>query len=64
MHGSDGKESACNGRNPGSVPGSERSPGGGAWEPTSVFLPRESQGLEAWRATVPWVAKSWTQLSD
>jgi len=44
VRGSDGKESACSGRNPGSVPGSGRSPGGGAWEPTSVFLPGESHG--------------------
>ena len=29
---------------PGSIPGSGRSPGGGKWQPTLVFLPEKSQG--------------------
>ena len=33
-----------------------------AWEPTPVFLPGESHGQKAWRATVYREAKSWTQL--
>ena len=33
-----------------------------AWQPTPVFLPGESQGQRAWRATVQGVAKSRTQL--
>ena len=39
---SDGKESACNAGDMGSVPGSGRSPGEG--QPTPVFLPGESHG--------------------
>ena len=43
--GSDGKESACTAGEPGSTPGSGRSPGVGKipwrrkWQPTAVFLP-------------------------
>ena len=37
--GSDGKESACNGGNPGQIPGLAKSPGEG--QPTPVFLPGE-----------------------
>ena len=33
------------------------------WKPTPVFLPGESHGQRAWRATVHEVEKSWTQLS-
>ena len=33
-----GKESACNARDPGSIPGSGRSPGEGIGYPTPVFL--------------------------
>ena len=32
------------------------------WQPTPVFLPRESQGQGAWWAAVYGVAQSWTQL--
>ena len=38
--GSDSKESTCNARDLGSIPGLGRSPGGG--QPTSIFLPGES----------------------
>ena len=38
-HGSDSKESACNVGDPGSIPGSGRSPGEGDGNPTPVFLP-------------------------
>ena len=41
--GSDGKESACDAGDPGSIPGSERSPGEREWLPTLVFLPGELQ---------------------
>ena len=34
------------------------------WQPTSVFLPGESLGRGAWRATVCGVTKSWTRLSE
>ena len=36
--GSDGRETACNARDIGSIPGLERSPGGGNGDP-KVFLP-------------------------
>ena len=46
--GSEGKASACNGGDPGSIPGSGRSPGEGNATPP-VFLPGESHG---WRSQV------------
>ena len=42
--GSDGKESACNEGDLGSIPGLRRSPR--VWQPTSVFLPGESPWTE------------------
>ena len=42
--GSDSKESACNVGDLGLIPGLGRSPGGGAWQPTPVFLPGEFHG--------------------
>ena len=42
-----GKESACNAGDTGdrsSIPGLGRSPGGGKWQPTPVFLPEKSHG--------------------
>ena len=42
-----GKESACNSGDMGdvgSIPGSGRSPGGGKWQLTPVFLPKISHG--------------------
>ena len=44
--GSAGKESACNARDLGSIPGLGRSPRGGKWQPTPVFLPGKSPGTE------------------
>ena len=41
--GSDGKESACNAEDQGSIPGLGV-PWRRQWQPTSVFLPGESQG--------------------
>ena len=43
---SDGKESICDVGDLGSVLGLGRSPGGGAWQPTPVFLPGESPWTE------------------
>ena len=55
--GSDGKESACDTGNEGSIPGLGRSPGEGKGYPLS--------GLEnSMDGIVHVVAKSWTQLSD
>ena len=61
--GSDGKESTCNVRDLGSIPGWGRSGEGNSY-------PLQYSGLEnsmdrgAWQATLYGVAKSWTQLSD
>ena len=43
-YGSEGKESAYNAGDLGSIPESGRSPGEGNGKPTPVFLPGESQG--------------------
>ena len=48
--GSDGKESACNAGDLGSIPGLRRSPR--VWPPTSVFLPGESHGQRS--LVSPW----------
>ena len=51
---SDGKESACNAGDLGSIPGLEKSPWRREWLPTPVFLPGEFHG---WRSLVgysPW----------
>ena len=62
--GSEGKESACNAGDLGSIPGSGRSPGGGNGNPLQYSCLENSMDRGAWRATVHGVAKSWTQLSD
>ena len=56
--GSDGKESANNAGDPGSIPGSGRSPGEGNDYPCQC-----SMGSGAWRAAVHGVIKGWIQLS-
>ena len=54
-----GKESACNAGDPGSIPGSGRSPGEGKG------YPFQYSGLENSMDCIDHgVAKSWTQLSD
>ena len=62
--GSDGKESACNAGDPGSIPGSGRSPGEGNGNPLQYFCLQNSMDRGAWWAAVHVVAKSWTRLSD
>ena len=42
--GSYGEESTCSVGDPDSIPGSGRSPGERAWQPTPAFLPGESHG--------------------
>ena len=54
--GSDGKESACDTGDLGSIPGLGRSPAGGSWQPTSVFLPGESNG-QSLASCSPWGCK-------
>ena len=62
--GSDGKESACNGRDLGSIPGSGRSPGEGNGYPLEYSCLENPMDREAWGATVHSIAKSRTPLSD
>ena len=61
--GSDGRESACNAGDPGLIPRSGRSPGGGNSNPLQYSCLENSMDRGAWRATVHGVAKSWTQLN-
>ena len=50
--GSDGKESACNAGDPGSIPGPGRSPGGGHDHPLQYSCLDGPMDRGAWRATV------------
>ena len=52
LGGLDSKESACNAGDPGSIPGSGRSPGEGNG------LPGESHGQRSLEGQRPWVTKS------
>ena len=60
---SDGKASACNVGDPGSIPGSRRSPEEGYGHPLQYSCLENSKDRGAWWATVQGVSKSWTQLS-
>ena len=62
--GSDGKASAYNVGDPGSIPGSGRSPGKGNGNPIQCSCLENPIDGGAWQATVQGVAKSWTRLSD
>ena len=64
LGGSDGKESACNSGDPGSIPGSIRYTREGNGNPLQYSHLENSMDRGAWWATVHGVAKSWTQLSD
>ena len=48
----------------GSIPGSERTPGGGDGNPLQYSCLGNPMNRGAWWATVYGVTKSWTQLSD
>ena len=56
--GSDGKESACNAEDPGSIPGLGRSLGEGNGNPLQYSYLENSMDTGAWWATVHGVAKS------
>ena len=56
--------SAWNVGDPGSIPGSGRSPEEGKWHPTPVLLPRESHAQRSLVGYIHGVAKSRTRLSD
>ena len=62
--GSDGKASACNAGDPGSIPGLGRSPGEGNGNPLQYSCLENSMDWGAWWARVHRVAKSQTRLSD
>ena len=62
--GSDGKESACNVEDLGSILGLGRSPGGGHGNHSSVLAWIIPMDREAWQDTVHGVTKSQTRLSD
>ena len=62
--GLDGKASAYNAGDPGSIPGSGRSPGEGNGIPFQYSCLENPMDRAAWQATVPGVAKSRTRLSD
>ena len=61
--GSDGKASACNVGDLGSIPGLERSPGEGNDNPLQYSCLENPMDGGAWQATVHGVAKSRTRLS-
>ena len=62
--GSDNKESACNVGDPGSIPGSEKSPGEGNNYPLQYSCLENSRDRGNWLATDHGVAESQTRLSD
>ena len=62
--GSDHKESACNTRDSGLIPGSRSSPGEGNGYLLQYSCLENSMDREVWWATVHGVAKSQTQLND
>ena len=62
--GSDGKESAYDAGDPGSVPGLERSQGKGNGNPLQYSCLENSMDRETSQATVHGVAKYQTRLSD
>ena len=58
-----GKESAYNTGDPGSIPGSGRSPGEGNGNPLQESCLENSMDRGACRATVHGVTESWTRLT-
>ena len=62
--GSDGKESACNVGDLGSIPVLGRSPGEGKVYPLQYSCLENSMNRRAWQATVPGISKSWTRLRN
>ena len=63
--GSDGKESVCNAGDPGSIPGSGKSPGEGSSYALQYFCLENSMTEAFGRLQSGWgVPKSWTRMSD
>ena len=61
---SDGKDSACNVEDLGSIPGLGRSPGEGNGYPLQYSGLENSMDRGAWQAIVPGLSKSQIQLRD
>ena len=61
---SDGKESACNAEDLGSIPWLGRTSGEGNGNPLQYSYIENPRDRGAWHAAVHGVAESWTQLSD
>ena len=61
---SDGKECVYNAGDLGLIPGLGRCPAGEHSNPLQYSCLEKSMDVEAWRAIVHGVTKSWTQLSD
>ena len=59
--GSDDKELACNAGDPGSIPGSERSPGEGNGNPLQYSCLENPMDRAAWQITVHGVVKDTTE---
>ena len=62
--GLEGKASACNAGDPGSIPESGRSPGEENGNPLHYSCLENPMDGRAWEAAVHGVAKSWMLLSD
>ena len=62
--GSEGKASVCSAGDPGSIPGSGRSPGERNGNPFQYYCLENPMDGGPWQATVHRVPKSWTRLSD
>ena len=57
-------KTACNARDPGSIPGSGRSPGEGNGYPLQYSCLKNSMDRGAWMATVCGVTNSQTRLNN
>jgi len=68
LSGSDGKGSACNAGDRGSIPGANpwigKIPWRRKWQPTPVFLPGKFHGERSLVGTVHGITKSWTRPSN
>ena len=62
--GLDGKESACDAGDLGSIPGSGRPPGEGNGTPLQFSCLENPREGKAWWAAIFGVARSWTRLSN
>ena len=62
--GSDGRVSAYNAGDPGSIPGSGRFPGKGNGNPLRYSYLENLMDGGAWQAIVHEVIRNWTRLSD